>query len=156
LALASGATPRAEEALRAARDGWTARRRSWEGTAVEVDLAACALRSNRVDEAVQLATQAAAAATTVGALPLLRRAEAALRLAQRRGGSVEAWAPLTAREFAVARLVAEGRTNPEIAAELRIARKTVAAHVEHILSRLGVGRRAQIAAWVATVNDAAD
>jgi DNA-binding CsgD family transcriptional regulator len=156
LALASGATRRAEEALRAARDGWTARRRSWEGTAVEVDLAACALRSNRVDEAVQLATQAAAAATTVGALPLLRRAEAALRLAQRRGGSVEAWAPLTAREFAVARLVAEGRTNPEIAAELRIARKTVAAHVEHILSRLGVGRRAQIAAWVATVNDAAD
>ncbi len=154
LALASGATRRAEESLRAAQAGWSSRRRVWEGTGVEVDLAACALRSNRTDEALQLATHAAATATTLGALPLLRRAEDVLHLAERRGGSVEPWAPLTAREFEVARLVAEGRTNPEIAEQLRIARKTVAAHVEHILNRLGVGRRAQIAAWVATVNDA--
>jgi DNA-binding CsgD family transcriptional regulator len=59
------------------------------------------------------------------------------------------WAPLSAREFEVARLVSRGRTNPEIAAQLRISRKTVSAHVEHILAKLGVDRRAEIAAWVA-------
>ena len=57
---------------------------------------------------------------------------------------------LSARELEVARLVATGATNREIAAALTIAPKTVAAHIEHILAKLGVARRAQIAAWVAT------
>jgi DNA-binding CsgD family transcriptional regulator len=48
-----------------------------------------------------------------------------------------------------ARLVASGLTNREIAAALTIAAKTAAAHVEHIRTKLGVSRRAQIAAWVA-------
>jgi len=56
---------------------------------------------------------------------------------------------LSAREVEVARLVAAGMTNREIAAELTIAPKTAAAHVEHIRTKLGVSRRAQIAAWVA-------
>ena len=59
------------------------------------------------------------------------------------------WAPLTAREYEVARLVADGATNPEIAEALDVATKTVAAHIEHILAKLGAGRRAEIAAWVA-------
>ena len=50
----------------------------------------------------------------------------------------------------MARLVAAGLTNREIAAALTIAPKTAAAHVEHIRTKLGVSRRAQIAAWVAT------
>jgi DNA-binding CsgD family transcriptional regulator/tetratricopeptide (TPR) repeat protein len=58
-------------------------------------------------------------------------------------------AGLSAREMEVARLVATGATNREIAAALSIAPKTVAAHVEHILTKLGVSRRAQIAAWAA-------
>lgn len=58
---------------------------------------------------------------------------------------------MTAREFQVARLVAEGLTNPAIGAELDIATKTVAAHVEHILAKLGASRRAQIGGWAATV-----
>ena len=57
---------------------------------------------------------------------------------------------LTAREFEVARLVAAGATNREIAATLSIAPKTVAAHVEHILTKLGAARRAEIAAWATT------
>jgi DNA-binding NarL/FixJ family response regulator len=51
----------------------------------------------------------------------------------------------------VARAIAAGMTNAEIAGELFVAPKTISAHVEHILGKLGVARRAEIAAWVATV-----
>jgi hypothetical protein len=42
----------------------------------------------------------------------------------------------------------------EIAAELSVAPRTVGAHVEHILARLGAGRRTEIASWVATTTHA--
>ena len=42
-------------------------------------------------------------------------------------------------------------TNAEIADALDIAPKTASAHVEHILAKLGVTRRAEIAAWTANV-----
>jgi DNA-binding CsgD family transcriptional regulator len=42
-------------------------------------------------------------------------------------------------------------TNAEIAGELFVSPKTVSAHVEHILAKLGANRRAEIATWVATV-----
>jgi DNA-binding NarL/FixJ family response regulator len=51
----------------------------------------------------------------------------------------------------VARLVAAGNTNRQIAAELFLAPKTVSAHVEHILAKLGAARRTEIAAWVAAL-----
>lgn len=53
------------------------------------------------------------------------------------------------RELQVARLVAAGATNREIATALSIAPKTASAHVEHILRKLGAARRTQIAAWAA-------
>jgi DNA-binding CsgD family transcriptional regulator len=56
--------------------------------------------------------------------------------------------PLSARELEVARLVAAGATNREIGVALAIAPRTASTHVEHILRKLGVARRAQIAAWV--------
>ena len=58
-------------------------------------------------------------------------------------------APLTARELQVARLVAAGRSNKDIAAELVISQRTAENHVEHILTKLGFTSRAQVAAWVA-------
>ena len=48
----------------------------------------------------------------------------------------------------MARLVAAGNTNRQIAAELFLSPKTVSAHVEHILAKLGAARRAEIDAWV--------
>jgi DNA-binding CsgD family transcriptional regulator len=54
---------------------------------------------------------------------------------------------LTAREFEVARLVAQGLTNRQIAAALVISHRTAEGHVEHILVKLGFTSRAQIAAW---------
>jgi len=57
--------------------------------------------------------------------------------------------PLTPREMQVARLVAEGRSNKEIAAELVISQRTAEGHVERILTKLGFTSRAQVAAWIA-------
>jgi DNA-binding NarL/FixJ family response regulator len=57
--------------------------------------------------------------------------------------------PLSAREMEVARLVAEGLSNPGIAGRLYLSRPTVASHVAHILTKLDFASRAQIAAWVA-------
>ncbi|HZO32890.1 MAG TPA: tetratricopeptide repeat protein [Chloroflexota bacterium] len=55
---------------------------------------------------------------------------------------------LTPREHEVAALVARGLTNRQIAEELVIAEGTAANHVKHILARLGLDSRVQIAAWV--------
>jgi predicted ATPase/DNA-binding NarL/FixJ family response regulator len=54
---------------------------------------------------------------------------------------------LTRREEAVAALLVEGLTNREIAARLRIAERTVEAHLEHIRAKLDLRSRAQIAGW---------
>jgi len=56
---------------------------------------------------------------------------------------------LTVREGEVARLIGQGRTNREIAAELGISDRTVAAHVQNILNKLGASNRAEIAARTA-------
>lgn len=56
---------------------------------------------------------------------------------------------LTTREREVADLVADGLTNRAIAARLHISQRTTDGHIEHILTKLGFTRRAQIAAWVA-------
>ena len=67
----------------------------------------------------------------------------------------EPWRPLTAREYAVARLISEGMTNAEIADSLGIAPKTASSHVEHILAKLGAARRAEIATWASNVERSA-
>lgn len=54
---------------------------------------------------------------------------------------------LSPREMQVASLIAEGMTNVEIAGRLRIAERTVDAHVEHIRNKLGLRTRSQIAVW---------
>jgi predicted ATPase/DNA-binding CsgD family transcriptional regulator len=56
--------------------------------------------------------------------------------------------PLTPRESEIARLVAKGMSNKEIAAELVIAQRTAEGHVEHVLSKLGFTSRTEIASWV--------
>jgi non-specific serine/threonine protein kinase len=55
--------------------------------------------------------------------------------------------PLTRREQEVAVLIAEGHTNREIGERLVITEWTVDTHVRHILTKLGLRSRAQVAAW---------
>ena len=55
---------------------------------------------------------------------------------------------LSRREMEVARLVADGLTNREIATRLFLSERTVDGHLEHVREKLGVNSRAQIATWV--------
>ena len=52
---------------------------------------------------------------------------------------------LTAAEQRVAALVAEGRTNREVAAALFLAERTVASHLSHVYAKLGVRSRTELA-----------
>jgi NarL family two-component system response regulator LiaR len=55
--------------------------------------------------------------------------------------------PLTEREVEVLRLVAQGMSNEDIAAELVISERTVGAHVSHILDKLHLANRTQAALY---------
>ena len=65
-------------------------------------------------------------------------------------------AALTPREREVAALLAEGLTNAEVARRLYISTKTAAVHVSNILAKLGMGSRAEVAAWAVRTGVAAD
>jgi DNA-binding NarL/FixJ family response regulator len=54
---------------------------------------------------------------------------------------------LTARELDVLRLLASGRANKEIAAELSLSERTTRTHVSSILRKLGLNSRTQAALW---------
>ncbi|MEV0165940.1 ATP-binding protein [Nonomuraea fuscirosea] len=85
-------------------------------------------------------------AKALRATPLVEEIE---MLARRVGGLQEAQEPselLTPRELEVLRLVTQGRTNRDIAAELFISAKTVSVHVSNILGKLGVTTRGEAAA----------
>ena len=60
---------------------------------------------------------------------------------------------LSRRELEVARLVAEGLTNREIATRLFLSERTVDGHLEHVREKLGVNTRAQIATWVTRLSE---
>jgi DNA-binding CsgD family transcriptional regulator len=149
--LAAGSVGGAREALERAVRGWTDRNRIWESSWARLDLAQCLLRANRYADAAASLGDVRAIADRIGSLPLHARAEELRRAARGRGLEDEPWRPLTIREFEVARLIADGMTNAEIAEALEIAPKTASSHVEHILAKLGVTRRAEIAAWTATI-----
>jgi ATP/maltotriose-dependent transcriptional regulator MalT len=124
LALATGDLAAARAALERAAASWRERGRFWEGTWALLDQGRCAVKARRLAEGAALTRSARALAEEVGARPIVAE---------------------------VARLVAAGHTNREIAAKLFLSPKTVAAHVEHILTKLGAARRAEIAAWAAAV-----
>ncbi|HEX3311014.1 MAG TPA: LuxR C-terminal-related transcriptional regulator, partial [Streptosporangiaceae bacterium] len=150
LLLARGEVHEAYQELQAASESWQVLRRFWEGTWVRLDLAEAAARVRRRGEAAVLTGEVRAIAAASGAAVLTAAAD-------RLSGSfdqakpTEPWHPLSEREFEVARLVAAGLTNPQIAEQLVLAPKTISAHVTHILTKLGAARRAEIGAWCATV-----
>jgi DNA-binding CsgD family transcriptional regulator/tetratricopeptide (TPR) repeat protein len=153
LRLAAGRTGQARELLAAAHAAWSARGRWWEAQWCAPDLARCAVASNRRTEASTLVAAVRAAASGVAAEPLLA-ASAGIGSRLDEHDAAQPWSPLTLRELEVARLVARGLTNREIAGQLRITARTAGSHLEHIRAKLGASRRSEIAAWVTSIDDA--
>ena len=104
-------------------------------------------RSQRID---QLLRAARSEGVALGMRPAVEQVDA-LR-AELSSGSPT----ISAREREVAALVAEGRSNKEIGAQLFLSERTVENHVRSILSKLGFSSRAQIAAWMATATQPKD
>ena len=141
----------ARSALEAAAAGWAELGRVWESLWAQLDLASCLQRMRRWAEAGLILEAARGTATALRSRPVLDAIEELARAGRGRSSGAEPWYPLTVREFEVAQRIAAGMTNTEVADELVISPKTASAHVEHILAKLGVARRAEIGAWVATV-----
>lgn len=57
--------------------------------------------------------------------------------------------PLTARELQIARMVADGLTNQQVAVRLAVSVRTVESHLEHVRTKLGMRSRAQLGTWLA-------
>ncbi|MFI9161079.1 response regulator transcription factor [Kitasatospora aureofaciens] len=90
--------------------------------------------------------------TDLGAAWDIRRARARLRACGIRQGArgrrvraASGWASLSPTELRVAHLVAAGRSNPRIAAELLLSARTVQSHVSRILAKLSFTSRVEIA-----------
>jgi DNA-binding CsgD family transcriptional regulator len=97
-------------------------------------------------------TDAFALYTTLGADWDLARTQARFRTyGIRRGPRTQhrrthrGWDSLTPTELKVAGLVARGMSNPQIANELFLSRRTVQTHVSHILAKLNLTSRTDIA-----------
>lgn len=97
----------------------------------------------RTTEAREHADPARQVAHALGADPLLAELRAAGTTAVR--AETEPGA-LTPREHEILALVAQGRSNGEIARQLYISAKTVSVHVSNILAKLGAGGRTEAAA----------
>ena len=87
---------------------------------------------------------AARGATELGMEPLRRRVADAL------AGLEAGPSPLTSRELEVAALVAEGYTNKEVAAQLRLSVRTAENHLLNVMNKLGLDNRAQVSCLVHT------
>ena len=104
------------------------------------------------DQARAAFTRAAELYTSLGAVTDAARLQARFRAhGIRRGPRAKhrqarsGWDSLTPAETKVAALVEKGLSNPEIAAQLFLSRRTVATHVSHILKKLDVHSRIDIA-----------
>jgi DNA-binding CsgD family transcriptional regulator len=167
----TGASAGADGRPAALREAWDEAAAAWEtvrqpypqAQALTGAAAAALAAGDREGAALRL-RRAATLADSVGAAPL--RAEIARLFRHARPGPApaEAGGPgstgasgttipeaaqpfgLTARELEVLQLVAAGRSNREIAAELFISAKTASVHVSNILSKLSVASRGEAAA----------
>ena len=155
----AGADP-AGAAGRPALARWDAAAAAWDRVSQPYQVAVATLRAAEAamadgdrDGAAQRLRRAGELADGLGARPLseeiaalARSARLTLRAGRGGGGPTPGRLGLTAREFEVLRLVAAGRSNPEIAAELYISAKTASVHVSNILAKLGVSGRGEAAA----------
>jgi len=159
------AGPAAAPAAPPALAAWDEAAAAWDGLGEPYSLgetllhaAEAALALGDRDSAASRLERAAPLAAALGARPLgeqiallARRARIRLDLDDGAGvmpssGDGAGELGLTDRELEVLRLVAEGRSNREIAGALFISPKTASVHVSNILGKLGVASRGEAAA----------
>lgn len=128
--------------LRAAWRGWQALTAPYEAARVRVLLAVACRALGDTDGAAMELDAARSVFGALGAIPDLARVHA-----MSSDSTSEPPGGLTARETEVLVLVATGRTNREIAAELVISEKTVASHLSHIFTKLDVPSRSAATAF---------
>jgi len=146
--------------LLAAAEAYTDLQRPLELALAAEDAGTAFARQGQAERARPLLEQAVEIYERLGAAHDLTRAEAALRVAgvvpgRRRTRSRPriGWRSLTPAEHAVAGLVAEGLSNPQIGERLYVSRRTVQTHLAHVFAKLDLTSRAQLAAEVTRHRD---
>ena len=140
--LASGEARGALDALRSAWGLWRELDAPYEGARSRVLMGLACRAIGDTDSATLEFDAAHKTFTQLGAAPDMARL-AALRRYEPVGPA----GGLSAREVEVIRLVASGKSNRAIAAQLFISEKTVARHVSNIFTKLGVSTRAAATAY---------
>jgi DNA-binding CsgD family transcriptional regulator len=138
--LASGDAAGALPYLRKARHLWARAQCPYESARVRVVTGRALTAVGDVESARKELEAACATFRELGATPAADEAERLLRGDGHPAG-------LTGREVEVLRLVASGRSNIQIAAELVLSEKTVARHLSNIFAKLDVGSRTAAAAY---------
>lgn len=137
--LAEGDPKDALIALREALKQWTDLEAPYEKAMTRELIASACAAVGDTDGAELTRSAAWSLFAELGAAPDLARLGESAKSGRRVG--------LTPREVEVLRVLAKGKTNRVIAKELFISEKTVASHVSHIFSRLGVSSRAAATAY---------
>ncbi|MEA2503209.1 MAG: hypothetical protein QOG36_252, partial [Actinomycetota bacterium] len=145
-----GLLERNQADLRAAVDLFDRGPRRLELAAALEDLGAELTATDR-DAAIDVLGRTLALYTELGASWDARRVRSRLReLGVRRRlvttePETSGWAAMTTSELTVARLVAEGLTNREVAERLFVSPHTVNTHLRHVFSKLGINSRVELA-----------
>ena len=143
-----GIEPPAQEALvgawRSALTAFEAFGHVFEVARTQARLAAVLRAGGERDESAHMVAQAREVAERLRAAPLL--AEIGVLVRTPRESAARGETVLTPRESEILALVAQGRTNGEIAGQLFISVKTVSVHVSNVLSKLGASGRTEAAA----------
>lgn len=138
------------DALRSISNAWSDRHRVLDALRTQAVLGMLETASDRsagIALLKQVNTGLAACGATADAdivASLLR----SLGTRSRARSRVSQVGPLTKRELEIARLVASGLKNSEVAAQLYLSEKTVAAHLSNIYGKLEVRSRVQLTAWI--------
>jgi len=151
IAVAPDQAPRALTLLAAADAAWAAIPATpYPGLREHHDAALAAARDAVPESAFAAAVAEGAAMSQAQAIAYALGEPAQPKARSDTGPAAGHPGQLTRREQDVAALVARGLSNGEIAGALIISARTVETHVQHIMDKLGVGTRAQIAAWSAS------
>ena len=141
------------EALEASRSRYATVAFPFDAARTGLALGAAQRRAGRRRDARATLEAALAAFEALGAD---RWAETTRRELAAISGRTSGGNELTVAERRVAELVAEGRTNREVAAALYLTERTVESHLSHVYAKVGVRSRTELAAAWPTIGDGAD